>query len=308
VYAAAPAMRPDALPRISLLLVALGVLGGTALDRMPARTASFRDGWRVLEADFHAHTRFSDGFLSPFDLVLQAQRRGLDVLAITEHNITFPAFMGRWFARGAGGPTILIGEEVTARRFHLITVGLTGRVDASAPLADVIAAVHRQGGIAVAAHPVARFQPAFEAELDHLDAAEVMHPLAFGGRGDSAWRWGEMRDFYQRALASGHRLTAVGSSDYHAFSPLGVCRTLVFARDDSAEAVLDALKAGRTVVYDLEGNAYGDPGLAAALEREPYALRTQDYGYRGSGAADRATRGLGFLGLVGLVLFGLRRR
>ena len=95
------------IPRIAAGLVALGVVAGTALDRAPPRPASYRAGYRVLEADFHAHTRFSDGFLSPFDLVLQADRRGLDVLAITEHNITFPGMMGRWFARRVGGPEVM---------------------------------------------------------------------------------------------------------------------------------------------------------------------------------------------------------
>jgi hypothetical protein len=214
-------------------------------------------------------------------------------------------FVHRHCTRDQGGPKILIGEEVTSRRFHLHGVGLTERVDASAPLHDVIAAIHRQGGIAIAAHPVGRFQPAFEAELDHIDAAEVMHPLAFGGR-EGAWRWPEMRAFYDRALASGHRLTAIGSSDYHFFSVLGICRTLIFAKDDEEGAVLDALRAGRTVVHDLDGRAYGDPELIAALEREPYAMRQQDYGYRGSGVADRVTRSVGWLGLIGLLLFGLR--
>ncbi len=297
----------DALPRLAVLLVAVGIVAGTALDRAPARAASFRGGYRVLEADFHAHTRFSDGFLSPFDLVLQAERRGLDVLAVTEHNITFPAVLARWFSRRVGGPTILVGEEITTRRYHLIGVGLTDRVDASAPLPEVLAEIHRQGGISIAAHPVAHFQPSFEAELAHLDAAELMHPLAYGD-GRNGWRWAEMHAFYERALASGHRLTAVGSSDYHFFSPLGVCRTLVFAEDDGDEAVMRALRAGRTVVHDLDGHAYGDPALMEALEREPYPMRPQDYGYRGNGPADRWTRMLGWLGLVGLVLFGLRRR
>jgi predicted metal-dependent phosphoesterase TrpH len=291
------------LPGVSLSLVLAGILGGTALDERPARVASFRAGYRVLEADLHAHTRFSDGFLSPFDLVVQAERRGLDVLAVTEHNIIFPALMARAFATRVGGPTVLIGEEVTSRRFHVHGVGLTRRVDASAPLHEVIAAIHRQGGIAIAAHPVGRFQAAFDAELDDLDAAEVMHPLAFAGRGDS-WKWTEMRDFYERSRASGHALTAIGSSDYHFFSVLGICRTLIFARDDSDEAVKDALRAGRTVVYDLDGRAYGDPAMIAALEREPYTMREQDYGYRGSGTADRAARALGWLGLMGLLLFG----
>jgi len=86
---------------------------------LPERPATYRGGYRVLEVDLHAHTRFSDGFLSPFDLVLQARRRGLDALAITEHNILFPAQLGRWFSRLTSGPTILVGEEVTTRRFHV---------------------------------------------------------------------------------------------------------------------------------------------------------------------------------------------
>jgi hypothetical protein len=117
-----------------------------------------------------------------------------------------------------------------------------------------------------------------------------------------------MRDFYEKALAGGHRLTAIGSSDYHFGSPLGVVRTLVFAKDDGEAAVLEALRAGRTVVHDLDGNAYGDAAMIEALAREPYTPRPQDYGYRGSGVADRVARSVGWLGLVGLVLFGLRRR
>jgi hypothetical protein len=292
--------------QVAALLVAVGIVAGTAVDRTPPRPPSARAGWRVLEADFHAHTRFADGFLSPFDLVLQARRRGLDVLAITDHNILFPARMGRWFSRATGGPTILLGEEVTTRRYHLHGIGITERVDASAPLPEVLAAIHRQGGVAIAAHPVRHFWPAFQGELDHIDGAEVMHPMAFQGS-SRAWRWEDMRTFYEDALASGHRLTAVGSSDYHLGSPLGVCRTLVFARDDGEEAVLDALRAGRTVVYDLEGRAYGDPAMVEALRREPYVVEAQDYAYRGSGLGDRVTRALGWLGLVGLILLGRRR-
>ncbi|APR75032.1 Hypothetical protein A7982_00378 [Minicystis rosea] len=288
------------------LLVALGIVAGSALDRAAPRATARRGGYRVLEADFHAHTRFADGFLSPFDLVIQAERRGLDVLGVTDHNILFPALMSRWFSRIVGGPTIIPGEEITTRRYHLHGVGLRERVDASAPLPEVLAAIHRQGGIAIAAHPVRHFWPAFQAEIDHIDAAEVMHPLAFGGGGND-WAWDEMRSFYENARAEGHPLTAIGSSDYHFGSPLGVCRTLIFATDDSEAAVVDALKAGRTVVHDLHGRAYGDAAMIALLEREPYTPRPQDYGYRGSGLADRLARAFGWLGLVGLILLGRRR-
>ena len=286
--------------------VAAATVAGTLLDRAPERPAVTRAGWRVLEVDLHAHTRFADGFLSPFDLVIQARRRGLDALAITDHNILFPAKMGRWFARATGGPTILLGEEITARDYHVHGVGLTERIDASLPLDRVIDEAHRQGAILIAAHPVKRFWPALVPVRGRFDAAEVMHPIAFGDRG-GGWRWEEMRQYYEDARASGQRLTAVGSSDYHFFSPLGVVRTLVFARSDGEEDVMEALRAGRTVVYDVTGRAYGDPAMIDALQKEPYSMRSQDYGYRGAGPLDVAARTLGFLALAGLVLFGRRR-
>jgi hypothetical protein len=288
----------------SAVLAAIGIVIGTRLDVLPERPATYRGEYRVLEVDLHAHTRFSDGFLSPFDLVLQARRRGLDALAITEHNILFPAQLGRWFSRRTGGPTILVGEEVTTRRFHLISVGLSERVHAGDPLAATIREVHRQGGVAIAAHPVKHYWPTFEAEIAEIDGAEVMHPIAFAG-GDG-WRWEELRDFYDHQRAAGHALTAIGSSDYHFSSVLGLTRTLVFARGDGEGAVMDALRHGRTVVLDRAGRAYGDAAMIALLDREPYAMREQDYGYRGSGWLDRAARALGWLGVLGLVL--LRRR
>lgn len=296
------------LGRASAAALVASIAAGTLVDGLPRHDPiAVRGRYLVLEADFHAHTRFADGFLSPFDLVLQGSRRGLDVLAITDHNIAFPAKMGRWFSPIVGGPTILVGEEVTTRTYHLHGVGLRDRVDASLPLPEVIDAIHRQGAVVIAAHPAGRYRDAFLPELDHVDAAEVMHPLVYGQARGGGWSWESMRDFYTSALASGHRLTAIGSSDYHFFSTLGVCRTLVFAENDGEGAVMDALRAGRTVVYDLEGRAYGDPALAALLAREPYTFRREDYGYRGEGPLDRVARVVGWLGMLGLVLFGLAR-
>ena len=299
-------MNGSRLRLVAACLVALTTIVGTAVDDVPARPPQVRAGLRVLEVDLHSHTRFADGFLSPFDLVLQARRRGLDALAITDHNILFPGLMGRWFARATSGPTTLAGEEITTRDYHVHGVGLTERVDASLPLDRVIDEVHRQGGVMIAAHPVKRFWPLLVPARSRFDAAEVMHPLAFGSR-DGGWRWDEMREYYEGALADGERLTAVASSDYHFFSPLGVTRTLVFAPSDSERDVLDALRQGKTVVFDLQGRAYGDPALIEALRREPYSMRPQDYGYRGNGWLDRVARLVALAALAALVLFGQRR-
>jgi hypothetical protein len=131
-----------------------------------------------------------------------------------------------------------------------------------------------------------------------------MHPIAYAHRGPE-WSWADMVTFYQDGKEP---LAPIGSSDYHWMSVLGLCRTLVFVREPVTEsAVVDAVREKRTVTFDLEGKAYGEAKLLAALRAEPYVPRTSDYSYRGSGSGDRVLRTLGWLGLLGLVLLRARK-
>lgn len=57
-----------------------------------------------------------------------------------------------------------------------------------------------------------------------------------------------MRDFYPRTEASGHNLAAVGSSDYHWFNSLGLCRTYVFVRNNDEREILDAARHRYAIV------------------------------------------------------------
>jgi hypothetical protein len=301
--------------RAGAALFAIGIAGGALSDPRGdavARPVVMRGGWRVLEADFHAHTTFSDGGLSPFDLVVMAERRHLDVLAVTEHNAVFPAKMARAFSHAVGGPVIVVGEEVTTSRYHLIVLGLDGVVTPRQPPGDVIDEVHARGGFVIAAHPVLHFQDALLPVRDRLDGAEIMHPLAFAHRG-GGWRWEDMRAFTMDAEASGHPLTAIGSSDYHWASVLGLVRTWVFV-DPKAPlgepAVLDALRTRSTVVPGPDGELFGKPELVRLLQDDPMPPHAEpaDYAYRGRSTFDRVTRTLGWLGLVVIVLFRRRAR
>lgn len=257
---------------VALLLAA--VAAGSASDgdqRDPPLTI---DGSRVLAADFHVHPSvFSAGALAPWDLVLEARRRRLDVIAITPHNQVFTAKLGRWFAARAGGPTVVAGEEIRNATFHIIALGIVRGVSWDQAAASAVDAVHAQGGVAIAAHPTAAYWPGLggRATLE-LDGSEVMHPAAFLRPQARA----DMRQFYER-----RRMTAIGSSDYHGLGAMGLCRTYVFARDDSEAAVIEALKAGRTIVYDRDGTAYGDPHLLATAARS-LALRERERAWESS--------------------------
>lgn len=300
------------IPRLPFLLslgmLAVGAGIGTLVDKAPKRDIEERAGYRVLQGDFHAHTRFSDGFLSPLDIVDQAERRGLDVLAVSEHNQTFPGKLARAWSEFVHGPTIVVAEEITTHDYHMLAIGIEDRIDARRSLSDAIDDVHAQGGVIASAHPTFRFAKAYTPDIiAKLDATELMHPIAYQGKNSGIGAWEEMRDFYEDAKANGHFLTPLGNSDYHFGSVLGVTRTYLFARGDTAKDVVDAIREKRTVVFDLEGRGYGDPELVAALEAEPLAPRNVDYGYRSSNPVDAIGRTLGFLGLLGALLFRDKR-
>jgi predicted metal-dependent phosphoesterase TrpH len=276
---------------------------GSAEDPRPQRPELRRGPWRVLSADFHAHTRFSDGFLSPPELVMQAERRGLDVIAVTEHNLLFPAEMARAYSELVGGPTVLLGEEITTAAFHVTAIGIEERISPYQPLASVIAEAHRQGGIVVANHPWRRYWSALTPVLGELDAIELLHPTST--RTGGAFSGSSIFEFYEETLRDGYDLTVIGSSDYHFGSALGRPRTLVFAASPSAADVMDALRAGRTVVKKPDGTLVGDPEAIALLAAEPLDAfeRDWDWANRGTGTLDRIGRVLGLVGLLGLLAF-----
>ena len=237
--------------RAALALLTLGLLLGALADRLPERAPRRWRGRFVLAADLHVHSFLGDGAIGPWNLGREARRRGLDVVAITNHNQVFASRLGRWLSRRLGGAMILSGEEVTHPGHHLIAVGIERAVGWEAPAGEIIDAIHAGGGLAIAAHPERAYWPAFgPRELAGLDGSERFHPSIFrrpSGRD-------ELAAFATRAAARPRPLAEIGSSDFHALALLGECRTFVFAREVSEAGVLEALREGQTVAY-----AEGDP-------------------------------------------------
>jgi hypothetical protein len=247
------------LRRASGCFLSVSIILGTLSDAPRAHAQLTLGGYHVLAADFHIHSfPFSWALLSPLDTSIEARRQGLDAIALTPHNHTWVAKVGQWFSRFTGGPIVIVGEEIHSTRYHVLAVGITSTIEWRQPAASAIDEVHRQGGVAIAAHPVDSYAKGYDADaLRKLDAAEVVHPIVLTNEVSAA----QMRQFLER-----NRLTAIGDSDYHLgplapdLGAMGLCRTFVFARERTEKGVIDALREGRTVVYDRE-RVYGDPEL-----------------------------------------------
>jgi PHP-associated len=276
--------------RTAALLLTIAIVVGTAEDRARRGAPLVLGGYRVLAGDFHMHSSmWRDGALTPWGLVLEAERQGLDAIAITGHDELFDSRVGRWFSTRIGGPIVLVGEEILTPWHHVIAIGVEQLVDPRLDVADQVDEIHRQGGVAIAAHPIAEFSPGFdETAVRRLDGAEICHPLIYV----DARVPPELERFAARAP-----LAAIGSSDYHGLGRLGMCRTYVFARDATPAAVIDAIRGHRTVVYGAGGKAYGDPALVRLAETQP-RLRAAATTDERPGALEWVSRTTGIAGLL----------
>jgi hypothetical protein len=173
-------------------------------------------------------------------------------------------------------------------------------VDWRGTAAQSIAEIHRQGGVAIAAHPLRSYWPAYDpAAMRGLDGAEVLHPAAFTGPEFAA----ELREFYERKP-----LAAIGSTDFHATGHPGFSRTYVFLRETgeaaTQAAILGALRERHTVAVGPDGRAYGDPELIRLSEANGGLPRSGVVAE--TGGWSRLSRAAALAGMLAALLWGFK--
>jgi len=281
------------------LVVVIGLIAGLTVPAAAPRPVLQRGGFFLLAGDFHVHSFPGDGSLAPWDIAREAARRGLDVVALTNHNSTLSSRLAGYFVSPSGA-LLIPSEEITGVGFHLAAVGIDRTIDWRGRVADAAAAVHARGGLLIAAHPAARFQPAFDAgAVAALDGVEAAHPMMHV----DAETKKEIAAFYERAAAEHPGIAAIGSSDFHNFAPVGLSRTFLFSKSRAREGVLDAIRGGRTVACDALGQTYGPAELAALVAED--CRRAAGAPPIDAGLADRLATWCICLGLAGLVVVGI---
>ena len=188
-----------------------------------------RGGGERGKADMHLHTLYSDGTASVQAVLDHVEAStDLDLIAITDHERIDGALRAREIhADGDYSFELVVGEEITTRRGHVLGLFLTERVPALRPLPETLERIHDQGGIAIAPHTLAPLTPSLGRRSllwshgapdprHHLDAIELMNPST-AGRARRALRQRLNRDVL--------RLPAVGNSDAHVVEGIGTAWT-----------------------------------------------------------------------------------
>ncbi len=114
----------------------------------------------MIRIDLHLHTtRYSAcSLLEPRELAAAARASGLDGVIITEHGRVWSEAELEELRSGAGDLLILAGQEVRTRLpdrspADLLVFGSEREFSTLISPAELLEAVHRDGGVVVAAHP-----------------------------------------------------------------------------------------------------------------------------------------------------------
>jgi len=181
-----------------------------------------------MRVDLHVHTRYSGhSLLRPEHIVKVAKKRGLDTLAITDHDEIQGAIeVSRMF------PTI-IGEEVSSDDGDIIGLFLTEKVQRGSAK-QVMESIRAQGGLVIIPHPFDSMRGGkvmSEEVCADADCIEIFNSRVINkADNDKA-----------RAFAESKNIPAVVGSDAHTSMEIGKAWMDIRSIDDP-ESFLASLK------------------------------------------------------------------
>lgn len=184
-----------------------------------------------LKFDLHVHTVESyDGHTKREDLPQIIRSRGLDGVAITEHDVFNPPKLQN--------ALLLPGIEISSKEGHVLGLGVRELIPAGLPADETIHRIHDQGGMAIIPHP---YDPVCECvKLARLkvrpDAVETVNADALSFY---VSMWLAHKD------ARRFNLPEVGGSDSHIPQTIGDAYTVIDAASSDLKDIIDAIKSGK---------------------------------------------------------------
>jgi len=250
-----------------------------------------------LKGDLHVHSHHSDGELSVESVAKEARSRGLDYVAITDHNTTSQRDEVAQLTQP--GLTVIVGEELTSYRGHAniwnTNEWLDFRMRSEDDAQAVIDEAHRRGLLFSVNHPNMLWPWDFKS-VQGFDCIEVWSGLWFRMNFESLQWWDAL-------AGEGKRATAVGGSDFHKpedqgaadLFNIGTPTTWVFSRGRSPAAIMNGIRSGQVYISrDPTGphlTLIGEDGQSAVpmggemicRRGEEISLRVNARGARGLG-------------------------
>ncbi|TLM99008.1 PHP domain-containing protein [bacterium] len=233
-----------------------------------------------MKLDLHVHSCHSNDSNSKLiDIINKAVEKGLDGIAVTDHH-TFAGSREALEVNPYPAFIIIPGSEYRTRYGHVQGLFIHGELELNEnlrcpagfwPFDAVVAEIHRQGGIAVMAHPFKNHAALPEEVWSGIDAVEVYNSRAvYSGRNSRA-------NEQAAGLAAKYNLPVTAGSDGHWLGEIGRSYIeLALDRSPGEKPTLDEVKEAilnkRVFVHGT-----GTPPWYQSLSQLVQLQKTGDY-------------------------------
>jgi len=209
-----------------------------------------------MKFDLHIHSKYSyDSFLSPVKIIRIARKKGLDGVAVTDHNTIKGGVETSRINKGDDF-IVITGSEIRTEYGDIIGLFLSVEIR-SQTFVEVVEEIRDQDGMVVLAHPFRKgiFPRDLLKYIDLIEGFNARSP------GDPNRRAEEL------ARSQGMSMTA--GSDAHLWFEVGRGRTIVNSE------VREALKNGKTRIEGEESGYYLVHGLSVGIEKVKEVMNSE---------------------------------
>jgi predicted metal-dependent phosphoesterase TrpH len=241
-------------------------------------------GRKWYKGDTHLHTNNSwDGTWTKGQLVDMCKQKGLDFMIITDHNVN--SVDASYYD---GDMLVIQGQELTDELGHVNVWGKKVPFEPPYTLQSAedydkaIKACKDVGAVVSVNHPFCS-NCGFRLELEDypFDCVEVWNTIQHSDNMKN-------RDWWVAQLLKGHKIGAVGGSDFHrdraGLPLLAMPTTIVHAEAKTEEAILKAMVEGRSVVTNTPNSTMiyltcGDANIGDTVmlaDKQKLELRVTD--------------------------------
>ena len=199
-----------------------------------------------LKADLHVHTKFSgltkykylvflDSVEEPKNVLKYAKKRGIDIVAVTDHNTIRGGLEAKKISKDYG-VEVIVGSEIKTRDGEIIGIFLNEEIKCGLSAEETIEKIHEQGGLAIAPHPYSPLLNSLKDKIMYLDidGVEVFNAYHRDGVANSI--------ALNKALKMKKAL--IGASDAHCARMVGYGYTIF--EGSCAEDLYYAIKKSKT--------------------------------------------------------------
>jgi len=247
---------------------------------------------QVQLCDFHIHTNYSDGRLALPEVIDFYGRRGFDCICITDHIADPRRLLGRFSellnftvawdqldeyydmlererrrAWRKYDMLVMTGLEFNKEGLtkktsgHLLGLDLKAPISPALNFVEIIAQIHSQGGLAVAAHPHVMKSEWGKNTLFLWENQETFAPII------DAWEIANRNNIFTPVGLK--RLAFLANSDFHKPKHIYSWKTLLYC-DKDPEAIKDCVRRNQHVAITL----YRDGMTGEALRAQPQLAET----------------------------------